>query len=451
MSGEFLNDRFIQNMEEEAIVWQDSGYSYAWLLERIKIWRKEIQRNQVPFGSITAIQGDFSPSSITLFLALLQHDCVLVPISAAAPAQLPKLLDIAQVEFVFSLDTTDRLTVARTGLERSHPLFEELRMRSHAGLVLFSSGSTGTVKAAVHDMPAILRKFDTPGRALRTIPFLRYDHIGGLNTMLHVLSSGGCLVIVQERTPDAVLEAVQKHRVQLLPTSPTFINLILISEAYRRYDLSSLQMITYGTETMPESRLQRLHQLLPHIHLLQTYGLTELGILRSKSRGPDSLWLKLSGTGFQTRIVEGTLQIKAESAMLGYMNAPSPFTEDGWFETGDAIEVDGDFIRILGRRTDVINVGGEKVFPAEVENVIYGLENVAEVIVHSEKNAILGEIVCAKVRLRGYEDHRHFVDRLKSHCRQQLVPFKVPVKITIAFGPLHTPRFKKQQPSSSHL
>jgi acyl-CoA synthetase (AMP-forming)/AMP-acid ligase II len=93
--------------------------------------------------------------------------------------------------------------------------------------------------------------------------------------------------------------------------------------------------------------------------------LSELGILRCKSKAADSLWVKIGGEAFETRVREGLLEIKAKSAMLGYLNAPSPFTDDGWFKTGDLVEVDGECFRILGRKSDLINVGGEKVYPAK--------------------------------------------------------------------------------------
>src|SRR5690606_14521139 len=146
-----------------------------------------------------------------------------------------------------------------------------------------------------------------------------------------------------------------------LPTTQTFLNLTLLGKAWEGLDLSSLQLITYGTEPMPEATLKAVHERFPEVQLLQTYGLSELGILRSKSRSSDSLWVKVGGEGFETRIVDGLLEIKAQSAMLGYLNAPSPFTPDGWFRTGDAVEVDGEWLRILGRKSEMINVGGEKV------------------------------------------------------------------------------------------
>ena len=262
--------------------------------------------------------------------------------------------------------------------------------------------------------------------------------------MLHVLANGGCLVIVEDRSPDAVLEAVNRFQVEILPTSPTFLNLILLSEAYHRHDLSSLKLITYGTEPMPESTLHRFKRLFPHIQMKQTYGLSEVGILHSSSRASDSLWVKVGGEGFETRIVDGMLEIKAISAMLGYLNAPSPFTEDGWLPTGDMVERDGDYIKILGRKNDIISVGGEKVYPAEVENVIAEFENVAEVTVYPERNAILGQIVCAKVQLRA-EEAPPFIAQIKQHCRQRLAPFKVPVKVMITSDHQYTTRFKKQR------
>jgi len=141
--------------------------------------------------------------------------------------------------------------------------------------------------------------------------------------------------------------------------------------------------------------------------------------------------------------MNGILQIKAKSAMLGYLNAPSPFTEDGWFNTGDAVEVDGEYIRILGRKSEMINVGGEKVFPTEVENVIQAMDNVAEAIVYGEKNPIVGNIVCARVRLLKDEDRGAFIARLKKFCRERLQSFKVPVKVEVVDSKQYSDRFKK--------
>ena len=123
-------------------------------------------------------------------------------------------------------------------------------------------------------------------------------------------------------------------------------------------------------------------------------------MLHSKSKKDDSLWVKVGGEGYETRVIDGMLEIKAKSAMLGYLNAPSPFTEDGWFKTGDSVEVNGEYIKILGRKSEIINVGGEKVYPQEIENVILKIDNVAEVTVYGERNPIIGNIVSAKILLQ---------------------------------------------------
>jgi acyl-CoA synthetase (AMP-forming)/AMP-acid ligase II len=221
------------------------------------------------------------------------------------------------------------------------------------------------------------------------------------------------------------------------------LNLLLVSEAYKRFDLSSLAVVTYGTEVMPQSTLDRFHELFPKINLLQTHGLSEIGIMRSKSKSSDSLWVKVGGEGFETRIVDGLLEIKARSAMLGYLNAPSPFTADGWFKTGDAVEVDGEYIKILGRRSEIINVGGEKVYPAEIESVLQLMEGIDDVVVFGQTHPITGQIVCARVKLGGDETLTEFRKRMHAFCRDKLQRYKVPQKVEIVDGSIHGERFKK--------
>ena len=429
----------------EAIVWNDQPYDYRWLLDRFHYWRGRLTNEKIESGSVVVIEGDFSPNSVALFLSLIERGCIVVPLTPVQTAN-TKLLQIAQAETAFKIDAHDEVSINRFAQAASHALYEELRGRAHPGLVLFSSGSTGESKGSVHDMVPLLEKFKVRRETLRTISFLLYDHIGGVNTLLHTLANRGCLITIPDRSPDGVLRAIEQHRAQLLPTSPTFLNLVLIGEAYKRHDLSSLRTITYGTEPMPEQTLHRLRELLPHVQLKQTYGLSELGILRAKSRDSSSLWLKLGGEGFETRIVNSILQIKAKSAMLGYLNAPSPFTDDGWFDTGDAVEVDGDYLKILGRKSEIINVGGQKVYPAEVENAIQQFPGIAEITVYGERNPILGNIVCADITPSATLDEtqrKEFVALVKKHCRQTMENYKVPVKIRVTNEKQHTERFKK--------
>jgi acyl-CoA synthetase (AMP-forming)/AMP-acid ligase II len=380
-----------------------------------------------------------------LLLALMDHGAVIVPLTSSVEEKKPEFRAIAEVEFRIEIDAQDGVRTMATGVHPAHPLIQQLKAAGHPGLVLFSSGSTGKSKAALHDIVPMLEKFRVPRHSLRTITFLLFDHIGGFNTLLYNLSNAGCIVTVEDRRPETICRAVEQHRVELLPTSPTFLNLLLVSEAHRRFDLSSLKMVTYGTEVMPESTLKRFHAAFPHVTLLQTYGLSEVGILRSKSKSSDSLWVKVGGEGFETRVVDGMLEIKAKSAMLGYLNHPSPFTADGWFKTGDAVEVDGEYLRILGRKSELINVGGEKVYPAEVESVLQLMEGVEDVAVTGQPHPMTGQIVYARVKLATNEDLAQFRARMRLFCQEKLPRFAIPQKVEIVADSLHGERFKKMR------
>jgi acyl-coenzyme A synthetase/AMP-(fatty) acid ligase len=440
---DFLRERFAACGDAPALVWRDDTYTFRWLLAEIERSKKALEQGAVALGATVSLEADFSPRAIALLLALIEHRAIIVPLTSSVEHKKPEFREIAEIETIAGTDSADRVIFKATGAQARHELLLRLKESRHPGLILFSSGSTGKSKAAVHDFVPLLEKFKVPRHTKRTITFLLFDHIGGINTLLYNLANGGCIVTVEDRSPDAIATAIERHRVQVLPTSPTFINLLLVSGAHRSHDISTLELITYGTEVMPASTLARLNSELPNVKTLQTYGLSELGILRSKSRSSDSLWVKVGGEGFETRIVDGMLEIKAQSAMLGYLNAPSPFTADGWFKTGDAVEVDGEYIRILGRKSELIHVGGEKVYPAEVESVLQQLPGVVDVLVHGEAHPITGQIVVARLQLAEKEEISDFRRRLRAHCKDRLPRFAVPQKIEISEAPIHGERFKK--------
>jgi len=434
---------FQENQEKNAIIYQNTDFSYFGLIKEISTCKSLISTQGINSGEVVALIGDFSPKTIAFLFALIGNNNIIVPLDFKQKNKNDEKLLIAGVTSTISIDENDEIDFKQNPNEFQHPFYNEIRNRKSPGLVLFTSGTSGKPKAAVHDFNLLLSKFIIKRKALKTFNFLLFDHWGGLNTMFHTLSNGGVVLALKDRQPKNVCEFIEKHKIELLPASPTFLNLLLISEEYKNYELSSLKLITYGTEPMPQSTLNRMRIVFPNVKLQQTYGLIELGVLRSKSQSDDSLWVKIGGEGFETRVVDDLLEIKAHSAMLGYLNAPSPFTEDGWFKTGDQVEVDGEYMKILGRKSEIINVGGEKVYPAEVESIIQEIENVAEVTVYSEKNPIIGNIVCAKIRLLKDEDKSEFISRAKKYCNERLQKFKVPVKIFIDDKEQFGERYKK--------
>ena len=443
MPIEFLIERFRERAAEVAIIHRDTPRTFGWLIEAIEEAHRTATRHGIRPGTVVSLEADFSAISIPQLLALVAAGAILVPIAPTSAAASVDYRTIAQVEMRLRVDDGDEVRFEPTGVCARHALYDRLRAERHPGLVLFTSGSTGGPKAALHDWVRLLEKYREPRKRLRTLLFLLFDHIGGVDTLFQALSNGSTVIVPRDRTPDGVCQAIERHRAEVLPASPSFLSLLLLSDADRRHDLSSLSYITYGAEVMPEPVLQRLAARFPDVTLLQKYGLTEVGTLRSHSDSNESLWVRVGGKGFQTRIVDGMLQIRATSTMLGYLNAESPFTDDGWLITGDAVERHGDYIRILGRASDVINVGGQKVYPAEVESVVQELDDVAEVAVRGERHPFTGQIVVAHVRPRGDIAAHELEQRIRVHCRARLAPYKVPMRVVVADETLSTDRDKK--------
>ena len=420
MSRHWVIERLNQWGDQEAILWGEGSVNYRWLREEVDRWLEHLTREGVSAGQVVVLEGDYSPRVCGLLLALIENRNIVVPLTAAAATQRDRFLGIAQAQVSFRFGRGDAWTMERFPAPVSHPLLNALQREGAPGLILFSSGSTGEPKAALHRFDRLLEKFETPRQSLRTLSFLLLDHIGGINTLFYTLTNGGTVISIEARSPETVCRAIERYRIELLPTSPTFLNLLLISGEQQRHDLSSLRLVTYGTEPMPAATLARLNAVFPDVRFQQTYGLSELGILRSKSRDSDSLWVKIGGDGYETKVVDNILWIRSRYSMLGYLNAPSPFDAEGWFNTRDVVEVDGEYLRILGRETDIINVGGEKVYPTEVESVLLQMDNVRDVVVRGEANPILGRVVAACFSLFEPEDLDSLKKRVRQHCREKL-------------------------------
>lgn len=448
MKANWLFERLMSHGDREALVGAGGQARYRDLLSGVDRWNARLAQETHAAG-VVAFDGDVSPDTVALLLALLQRGSVAVPLTSASPAQKEEFVALACADCLIDCRPSDGPTIRSLSSPPKHVLLDRLAAADCPGLVLFSSGSTGKAKAILHDFERLLEKFQKPRPAGRILSALLLDHIGGINTLLFALANGGTIATAGERSPSAVCAAIARHRVEILPTTPTFLNLLLLSEEYRRHDLSSLRLITYGTEPMPTSTLQRLQETFPNVKLQQTYGLSELGILRSKSRDDGSLWVKVGGEDYETKVVQGTLWIRARSAMLGYLNADSPFDATGWFNTQDAVEQDGEWLRFLGRTSEIINVGGQKVYPAEVESVLLEMDNVADVTVRGERNPLLGQCVVARVNLRTPETPLDFKARMQRYCQGRLARYMIPVKVEIAAGEQHGARLKRMRGPSA--
>jgi len=445
MADTWFYDRIAEWGESTALVWNDKGLSYRELVQLAVSYKQQFEARGIGAGTVVAIEGTFSPNACGALVALAQLHAVMVPLTPLMRAHRDTFLAIAEAQLLLEFDDQDEVIWQFIDRTVTNELTRKLISRKSPGLVIFSSGSTGAPKAILHDFAKILEKFRKQRQKKTTLSFLLFDHIGGIDTFFNTVGNGGTLVTVPSRNPHIVAKAIADYHVHTLPTSPTFLNLLLISGACAEYDLSSLKVIAYGTEPMPESTLRRLHEALPDVALVQTYGMSELGVLRSRSKDSESLWIKFSGDGFQTKIVDGILWVKAETAMLGYLNAPDLFDSDGWLNTQDAVEVDGEYIRILGRASELINVGGQKVYPAEVESFLLQLDNVAEVSVYGKPHPMMGQIVAARFNLANPEPLDLFKRRMNAFCRGKLANYQIPVLVELLEREQFGVRFKKKR------
>lgn len=445
MHIDFLLDIFKKNLEKNSIVWKNNTFSYRWLLKEYELWIDTINNLKLKNGTTVVIESEISPRSLALLLALIENNCIVIPLTDSVKNKKNEFFEIACAEFTFKFDKNDEYEFRKISQKKDNELYQILKLNKSPGLVLFSSGSEGESKAAVHDFTKILKKYKTPRKDLKTLIFFLFDHIGGIDTLFYTLSNASTVIPVVDRSPESVCKLIEKYKIEVLPVSPTFLNLLFISEHYKNYDLSSLKYVTYGTEVMPKYTLDKCREVFDDAIIMQKFGTTEVGTLRSKSKSSNSTWVKIGGEGYKIRINNGMLEIKAESAMLGYLNAPSPFTSDGWFITGDQVEVDGEYIKILGRKSELINVGGEKVYPSEVENIIEQIKGVNEVIVYGEKNPIMGNIVCCDINIKKGYDFNNIKKEIKSNCAQKLQAYKIPMKINLSDKKFYSSRFKKMR------
>ena len=357
----------------------------------------------------------------------------IIPIVKTTELEYNEKVSSVNPNLILSFNKKNDLNFKHINTENnSDKLFNQVTSIGDTGIILFSSGTTGTPKVMVQNFSSLISSISIPKRqkSLKFIILLMFDHIGGLNTLLNCLISGTTFVIPYDRNPSTVISLIYKYNVNILPTTPTFLNLMMMDESFNSLKLNSLKLITYGTERMSETLLNKLNDQLPKIKLLQTFGTSETGILKTQSKSSSSLFFKISDQNKEYKIIKNELFLRSKTQVKGYLNHENnSFKKDGWYATGDLVETDKDgFIKIIGRKNKIINVGGLKVLPKEVEDVINKIEEVDDSSVYGEENNLVGNIVCARI-FTSYHDKKYLKSIIKAECRKSLDKYKIPVKL----------------------
>ncbi len=449
---EWIRERFLQFDKKAISVGSTGTVTYGEFIGKIDYWHTVLRKWDVKAGDRIGFVADYRIDVVALLQALLETYCIIIPLAEDDHSLFEERLDVACATKVISVadcEIMDENSVICQNRDKQptsiHPLMVPLISERKSGFIIYTSGSTGNGKGVLLDYEKIVNKYkEKAGKAFRTLLFLKLDHIGGLNTLFSVVLNGGTIITSPSRQAEEICQTVEKYSVELLPTTPSFLTMLLMSNMYNNYDLSSLKVISYGTEVMPSSTLAGINRIFPDVTLKQTYGLSELGIFSTKSKDSRSNWMKVGGKGIDVKIKDDVLWIKSDQAMLGYLNAPSPFDEDGWYNTGDKVEVDGEYIRILGRESEIINVAGEKVYPAEIESYLLTIKNVKDVVVRGKRSPITGQIIWAEFVLDEEEDLTAFKKRINEECQKGFPAFKIPRLITVTSdGNFVGSRFKK--------
>jgi acyl-coenzyme A synthetase/AMP-(fatty) acid ligase len=443
--GNLLNS-LKNDPEETFLIWRNTPFSNGWLYNAIAENEIFLSSAGINRGDIVVLKSDYSPLTIALLIALIKNRNIILPVLPSSK-NIETYINLAKANFIIRVENEKPAAQTLTGAN-NHPFIQKLHSLEHPGLILATSGTTGEPKLIVHDLQKFLTKYTNARKRFTTLAFLLFDHIAGLDTLFYSLFSTGTLVVPEERGPAYICELIEKFKVEVLPASPSFLNLLLLSEEYRRFDFLSLRIITFGSEPMPEVVLQKVKNTFPNIKIVQKYGISELGSPISKSKEDDPQWIKFRSDHFQIRIIDDELWIKSETAMMGYLNEEAEFTEDGWFNTGDKVILDesGEYIRILGRNSDIINIGGEKVFPGEIENVLLQIDDVVDAIVYADPHLILGNMIIAKIKVKeSVKDRSELIKKIKLFCKDKLEPFKIPQKFSFTTEDLFGERIKKER------
>jgi long-chain acyl-CoA synthetase len=322
-------------------------------------------------------------------------------------------------------------------------------------VILYTGGTTGTPKGAMlthRNIVANTIQFATwyafePGAEI-CIAAIPMFHSGGMSGVMNVpLYAGATLLVLPRFRPATVARAVERYRATRLCGVPTMFIALLDNEDSRRADYASLRACRTNASPLPPSVKAAFDELVGREVLIEGYGLTETSplthanpIQRAK---PGSIGIPIADT--DAKIVDvvtgadlpigepGELVIRGPQVMKGYWRRPpetAAAMAGGWFHTGDVAQMDADgYFAIVDRLKDQINTAGFKVWPREVEEVLYAHPAVQMAAVVGVPDAYRGEVVKACVVLK--EEHRRLVSdqELLAFCRERLTAYKVPRRI----------------------
>lgn len=287
-------------------------------------------------------------------------------------------------------------------------------------LLVLTTGTTGAPKGARHEWRRLVAGLRTRELTPEQRWLLAYNlnQFAGLQVLLHVVARSATLVVPASNQPPDGLRAMEEHGVTHASATPTFwrVATAMLDEAAAAR--IPLRQITLGGEASPGPLLDRLQQLFPAARISHVYASTEFGSgvsVRDRQAGlPVSVLDRGSAAGVEYRIVDGQLEARSTVGMLGYYGQDD--VGGDWRPTGDLVEVHDDRIVFMGRIDDTINVGGVKVNPLPIEEIVTAVPGVALARVYGRSNPMTGQIVAVDVVARRGVDTDALDDAIRAAC-----------------------------------
>jgi acyl-coenzyme A synthetase/AMP-(fatty) acid ligase len=337
------------------------------------------------------------------------------------------------------------------------PFVSPLETKLETEWVMFTSGTTGAPKLVVHTRRGLTGAIDAPtiGDEPPAIWGTFYDirRYGGLQVLLRALLGEGSLVLTDsDEDISEFLSRLGLTGATHLTGTPSHWRSVLMSPAAQAV---SPRYIRLSGEIADQGVLDSLSAFYPGVPLVHAYASTEAGVGFEVIDGLEGIPASVIDRGdseVQCRVRDDILHIRSARTARRYLDGAAPLLDDeGYVDTGDILERRGDRFYFVGRRGGVINVGGLKVHPQEVEAVINRHPSVRLSVVRGRRNPITGMVVVAEVVLDAEptdEDASRIREEILQACHTGLERFKVPMRITFVSTLPITAGGKLERPSA---
>ncbi|WP_354697389.1 2-succinylbenzoate--CoA ligase [Paraconexibacter sp. AEG42_29] len=300
---------------------------------------------------------------------------------------------------------------------------DELPAPAASTVLILTTGTTGTPKGVRHDWARLLRAVRrNPDKAAgRWLLAYNINQFAAFQVLLHGLVNGATIVVPSSTHARDAIDAMFEHRVTSVSATPTFWRMLLGVLAAEPRELA-LEQITLGGEAAPASVIDRLRAAFPAAGISHIYAGTEFGSVVSVRDGlsglPVSILDRDESADTHFKVVDGELHVRSRNAMLGYQGQDAA-AGDGWHATGDLVEERDGRLHFVGRTVEIINVGGAKIHPLPLEELIASVPGVAAAVVYGRPNAITGQIVAADVVLDDGADGDAVLAGVRAACADQ--------------------------------